>query len=140
MNKFKLEENRSKEVIKNIPKIQGDSLPREFIIEKLLEAESNKDIIMLARGDGRYKWKTYIKSEDLFYWGYKSEHSHKAVVDNFLLRNILDEEDVRRLLNPYEYSEDLFRALFEQIRYSLNRYKEDLSIKERDINSLSIYI
>lgn len=127
--------NNTEDFIKKIPMIypNDSKISKEFIIEKLLEANRNKDIIMLARGDGRNNWNKYIKSDDFFYWGVKSEHGYKDYISNWLLKGRLSENELRQLLNPGEYSIELLIALLNQIEYSLNWYKEKMDIKEDSI-------
>ena len=59
------------EFIKSIPKIitENNEITKEFIIEKLLEANNNDNIVMLARGDGRDFWRRYIKKWRFFRMG-----------------------------------------------------------------------
>lgn len=128
--------DKSINFIKRIPKIYNDEISKEFIVEKLLEAEDNKDIMMLTRGDGRKLWKQYIKGEDFFYWGFKSDHGHKGYMDMRLLNNEFTENQLRELLDPREYSIELINALLQQLEFTLNKYSSNLKINKMNIKIL----
>ncbi|MBW9158796.1 hypothetical protein [Clostridium tagluense] len=100
-------------IIQSIPRIISThdyttSISEEFIREKLIRAENDKDIIMVSRGEGKKIRVDYIKTEEFFTWGVKSQH---ATIENI---------KIQELLNPSNYSKELLLELVQQLEYSLN--------------------
>lgn len=143
-----------KQWIKNIPKFESSDGRRlkfsdEFIKNKLYKALTNKEIICLARGEGRsFRLNDIIlHPEILFDWGEKSMH---AFLDN-------TQDEVRKFCDPRiinkeriiyyieQYSNELkgyYRKYkyFECNDYDVNNFVENLILKVSIEESSSVLL
>ncbi|HBH3576013.1 hypothetical protein [Clostridioides difficile] len=110
----------------------------EFIKQKLLKAESNNQIIRLARGESRSVILDNIVSNPdiIFDWGIKSMHalyynSENSELRDFLEPNQIDKELLKRLLYRYkrkllELHKDEKKRLENMQQNHLEKYKNRL--------------